>query len=305
MFSTIRKSLAVIEKGDDEHKELTTTEADDSEACTSRKRLQADEINLQKKKKQVLRARLKELREINACINKEAKHSNTRYEELIAANIICMICRDAIQKPQRAELIDTDAESDLDEHGVRDETEIAEPAPRPRRRHQFTSAATRKKHCPYCKKLIMRRPVPNYRLREVSETLGSDLLSMNQALSAHRCRNDLWHGIFHPENGDSGHLGAGYLVEAGDAEEVRARRERERLEAFEEGRRRGVLETRQQWARAEEARRTAMIRPIQMHELRFGQTNLFRPRHAPVAVIAVPPVAAAPIPQIPDAPAPM
>ncbi|GJJ13720.1 hypothetical protein Clacol_007976 [Clathrus columnatus] len=46
-----------------------------------------------------------------------------------------------------------------------------------------------------------------------------------------------------------------------------------------------------------------MARPMQPHKLRFGQSNLFRPRHAPVVVIAVPPVAAAPIPQIPDAPA--
>ncbi|GJJ13721.1 hypothetical protein Clacol_007977 [Clathrus columnatus] len=185
----------------------------------------------------------------------------------MAVNVTCMICKETIQNPQsmscghnpcysclrklrtqphaqddRVELIDTDAESDLGEHeGARDEAEAAEPVFRPRRRHHFTSAVNQKKHCPYCKKLIMRRPVSNYRLREVS----NDPPTLTKIPSASRCRNDIWHGIFHPESGVWGYLGAQYLVEVGDAEEVRARRERERLEAFEEGRRRGILETRQ------------------------------------------------------------
>ncbi|GJJ16171.1 hypothetical protein Clacol_010451 [Clathrus columnatus] len=310
-----RKFSTITEESDEQQDNITTT--DSFEACIPRKRLRVDEINVTKKRKQGLKARLKELQELNVRINKEAEHHNTRCEELMAANVICMICREIIQNPQSmscghnacysclrklwthppaqedsADLIDTDAESDLDDHeGARDESEVGEPAPR--RRHRFTSAVNRKKHCPYCKKLIMRRPVPNYRLREVGETLGSDISRPSKAPSAHRCRNDVWHGIFHPENGDSAHLTPG-------AEEVRARRERERLEAFEEGRRRGVLETRQRWERAEAARRTAMARPIQMHELRFGQSNLFRPRHAPLVIVAVPPAAAAPIPQIPD-----
>ncbi|GJJ16166.1 hypothetical protein Clacol_010446 [Clathrus columnatus] len=314
--SVKRNSSAIIEEIDDKQTEFTTTEH--SGVCMPRKRRRVDEINLQEKRKQVLKERLMKLQEINVCINKEAEHNNTRCEELMAGNAICMICREIIQNPQSmscghnacysclrklwthppvqedsADLIDTDAESDLDDHeGARDESEVGEPAHR--RRHRFTSAVNRKKHCPYCKKLIIRRPVPNYRLREVGETLiGSDI---SRPTKAHRCRNDVWHGIFHPENGDSAHLTLG-------AEEVRARRERERLEAFEEGRRRGILETRQRWERAEAARRTAMARPIQMHELRFGQSNLFRPRHAPLVVVAVPPAAAAPIPQIPDGPA--
>ncbi|GJJ05884.1 hypothetical protein Clacol_000071 [Clathrus columnatus] len=310
-----RKFLVITEENDEEYQESTTTEYG---VCMPRKRRRVDEKNLQEKRKQVLKERLTKLQEISVRINKEAEHNNTRSEELMAANVICMICREIIQNPQsmscgynacysclrklwthppaqedRADLIDTDAESDLDDHdGARDESEVAELAPR--RRHRFTSAVNRKKHCPYCKKLILRRPVPNYRLREVGEILiGNDI---SHSTKAHRCRNDVWHGIFHPENGDSAHLTPG-------AEEVRARRERERLEAFEEGRRRGILEMRQQWERAEAARRTAMARPIQMHELRFGQSNRFRPRHAPVAVIAAPPPAAAPMLQIPDGPA--
>ncbi|GJJ14674.1 hypothetical protein Clacol_008940 [Clathrus columnatus] len=293
MFPTIRKSFAIIEEHDDPDfttTESTTTEAEGSEACTSRKRLQADDINIQEKK-QVLRARLKELREINVCINK-------------AHRVLFMppqIMDTTSPQDDRAELIDTDAESDLDEdEDAKDDAEVVEPAPRPCRRHQFTSAVNRQKHCPYCKKLITRRPVRNYRLREISETLGSDL-PLNEAPSARRCRNDIWHGIFHPENRNAGHLGPEYLVEVGDVAEVMARRERARLEAFEEGRRRGILETRQRWARAEEARRIAMARPITMHEVRFGQGNPLWAGHAPLVANAVPRPAAVPIPQVPEA----
>ncbi|GJJ16014.1 hypothetical protein Clacol_010293 [Clathrus columnatus] len=268
MLPAVRKAFTIIAEHDDP-KEYTTTEAEDSEACSPSQRLQVDEVDPQERKKQVLRARLKELQEVNVRINKD----------------------------DRAELFNTDADSDLDEHeDTGDEAEMAEPAPRPRRRDRFTSAVNRKKHCPYCKKLIMRRPAPKYRLREASETLGNDLSPLKNARSAHRCRNDLLHGIFHPENGDSGHLGPEYLVEAGDAEEVMARRE------IEEGRRRGILETRQRWERAEEAGRIAMARPITMHELRFGRGNPFRARHAPLVAIAVPRPAALPIPQVPEAP---
>ncbi|GJJ14675.1 hypothetical protein Clacol_008941 [Clathrus columnatus] len=317
MLSSLRKSFAVIEGHDDQQKILTNTKA-----CTPFKGLRVDEIGTQKEKRRVLTARLKKLQEINVRINEEAEHDHTRFEELMDVNMICMICRDTMQNPQRhtacysclrklwtqpppqddrAELIDTDAESDLDEdEGAKDDAEVVEPAPRPRRRHQFTSAVNRKKHCPYCKKLITRRPVRNYRLREISETLGSDL-PLNKAPSARRCRNDIWHGIFHSENRDAGHLGPEYLVEVGDVEEVMVRRERARLEAFEEGRRRGILETRQRWARAEEARRIAMARPITMHDVRFGQGNPLWAGHAPLVAIAVPRPAAVPIPQVPEA----
>ncbi|GJJ15936.1 hypothetical protein Clacol_010215 [Clathrus columnatus] len=205
-----------------------------------------------------------------------------------------------------------------DEHNLEEPT--PQPEPRPPRRHLFPSAVNRAKRCPYCTSIVLHRPIPIFQLRHMIEILIGDLPPAVQAERNERLtrRRDLWRGIFHPENRDSHDasqhdqpipmpvLMARHEPQPGPpfppqadiilnqmtqlhrraVELVAARRERLRAQAYEQGRRRGMLEARERWDRAEEARQAVglgMDRPVQEQQpfWRVGEGNLPR-REIPI-----------------------
>ncbi|GJJ06874.1 hypothetical protein Clacol_001070 [Clathrus columnatus] len=287
-----------------------------------------------------LELRVKELEEMNVRDKKKAEQVAARLKKIEEEDMACMICRDVVRNPQLlhcghsacyrclrkwwtqpstrndgAEVIDTEAESESDineEVVIRGEpTPAAEdpapvPEPRPRRRHKFSSVVNRKKLCPYCNEQVTCRPTPDFDLRDIAETLNKEIAPQPSHTQTQRKarvtrRNDLWHGIFHPENESLNailvtplELPPGPPPRHPDPilnhfaqtqyrsriEEIVARRERERAEAYEDGRMRGILETRLRWERAEQARQAAIDQTLQQRGLRPGNPALV-PREAP------------------------
>ncbi|GJJ15107.1 hypothetical protein Clacol_009382 [Clathrus columnatus] len=245
-----------------------------------------------------LEARVKELEETNERLKKEAEKLAAKLKKIAEEDVECMICQDLMHNPQllpcghsacygclrnwwtqppeeydAAEIIDTEPEEDTSNVTII----VQEPF------HEVN----RKKICSYCTKEVRCRPVPNLQLRAVVETLRQDLAQPPSSIQARPPRRDLWHGIFHPETEKNqpehrmrmflprlalepgalppphpdpilNDFAQGQHREA--VEEAMARRERDRAQAFEDGRVIGIIEGRRQRdrERAEQARQAVI-----------------------------------------------
>ncbi|GJJ09224.1 hypothetical protein Clacol_003446 [Clathrus columnatus] len=237
------------------------------------------------------------------------------------------------EEDEVAEIIDTEPEEDTSDvtiivEGANPEGRNPDPEQQPHlhRRHVFSSVVNRKKICPYCTKEVQHRPVPNLQLRAVVETLRKDLAKTPSSIQPRPPRRDLWHGIFHPgtHSVQQQHHMRMFLPPLGlepgpppplhpdpilngfaqgqrrmAVEEARARQERERARAFEDGRIIGIIEGRRQRdrERAEQARQVAI-------NGRLGEQGLVPGNAPPIPQqppVEVPDILQDPVPRILDA----
>ncbi|GJJ05981.1 hypothetical protein Clacol_000168 [Clathrus columnatus] len=331
-LSTLKRNFyAIIEENTSMH-EVAACAAGHEEEETSPPESVKEEETVEE-----LEARVKELEETIARDIKVAEQIASKLKKLKEEVLECTVCRDMIENPQLlscghsacyrclrnwwtrlpaqyggAEMIDTEAEDDTDEDPIvgderNPDAEEITPKSHPRRRHIFPSAVNREKVCPCCNQVVNYRPVPDFQLCDIVETLNKDLAPLPSHIQVRKDarltrRSDLWHGIFHPENQQGQPmLILPALLEPLPAppprhpdpilnhfaqeqyrrvvEDAVARQETVRARAYEDGRMRGILETRARRDRAEARQAAVMDHQIQEHG--FAPANpLVVPREA-------------------------